>query len=221
MKPIRLLLADDHTLFRAGIRLLLKDSADIKIVAEASTGREAVQLSKTTHPDVVLMDITMKNLSGLEATAYIVQEDPRVRVLMLSMHDNEQYVIQALRIGARGYLLKDATPTELEDAIKAVARGEAYLSQAVAKYVVADYRRRGCGKAEDEPSRAAALTPRQREILHLITEGQATKEIAARLYLSENTIETHRRQLLKRLGVRRVADLIRVAIRLGLVPSDR
>lgn len=223
MKPIRVLLVDDHTLFRAGIRMLLENISGVKVVAEASTGREALHLTKTTHPDVVLMDITMKDLSGLEATAYIVQEDPRVRVLILSMHDNEQYVTQALRSGASGYLLKDAATTELEEAIEAVARGDTYLSPAVAKHVIADYRRRGRGKVgerEKETDPSASLTSRQREILQLIAEGYTTKEIAARLHLSENTVETHRRQVLKRLAVRGAAGLVRYAIRLGLVPPD-
>jgi DNA-binding NarL/FixJ family response regulator len=170
------------------------------------------------------MDITMKDLNGLEATTYIAQEYPQVRVFMLSMHDNEQYVTQALRAGASGYLLKDAAPTELEEAVKAIARGETYLSQAVAKHVIADYRRRNGGRAgegEKATNPATSLTPRQREILQLIAEGYTTKKIATRLHLSEHTIETYRRQLLKRLAVRSMAGLIRSAIRLGLVPPDR
>lgn len=224
MKPIRVLLVDDHALFRAGIRKLLVDIAGVKVVAEASTGREALRLTKTVRPDVVLMDITMPDLSGLEATAYIVQEHPQTRVLMLSMHDNEQYVTQALRAGASGYLLKEAAPTELEEAVKAVARGDTYLSQAVAKHVIADYRRHGRGKAgkrEEETSSVTSLTHRQREILQLIAEGYTTKEIATRLHLSANTVETHRRQVMKRLAVRSLAGLIRSAIRLGVVSPDR
>jgi DNA-binding NarL/FixJ family response regulator len=223
VKPIRVLLVDDHTLFRAGIRSLLEGVTGVTVVAEAGTGREALRLTKTTRLDVILMDITMKDLNGLEATASIVQEHSQARVLMLSMHDNEQYVIQALRTGARGYLLKDAATAELEQAITAVARGETYLSQAVVKHVSADYRRRAKGRAgekEAETTSGASLTSRQREILQLIAEGHTTKEIAARLHLSANTVETHRRQMMKRLGVRSLAGLVRSAIRLGVVPPD-
>ncbi|HEV8715324.1 MAG TPA: response regulator transcription factor [Candidatus Binatia bacterium] len=224
MKKIRVLLADDHTLVRTGIRMILEQTAGVAVVAEARTGREALHLTKTAQPDVVLMDISMPDLNGLEATASLMQDYPQVRVLILSVHDDEQYVVKALHAGAMGYLLKDATPAELEQALKAVARGETYLSQAVAKHVIADCRRRNGGKVgagEKDPSRAASLTPRQREVLQLIAEGYTTKEIATRLHLSEHTVETYRRQLLKRLAVRGMAGLVRSAVRLGLVPPDR
>jgi len=223
MTPIRVLLADDHILARAGIRLILEQVAGVEVVAEASTGREALQLLKTTYPDVVLMDITVKDFNGLEATVRIVQEHPRVRVLILSMHTNEQYVQQAVRAGAVGYLVKDVAKVDLALAVKAVARGEAYLSPAVAHYVVSDYRqrlRRNAKKGANKPSPGIRLTAREREVLQLIAEEQTSKEIAARLYLSEHTIETYRHQLIKRLGVRGVAGLVRCAIRLGLVPPD-
>jgi DNA-binding NarL/FixJ family response regulator len=223
VKPIRVLLVDDHTLFRAGIRRLLEDIAGVKVVAEASTGREALHLTKTTRPDVVLMDITMKDLNGLEATTYIAQEYPQVRVFMLSMHDSEQYVTQALRAGARGYVLKDAVPTELALAVQAVARGEMYLSAAVSKPVITDYLRhleRGSEDADRGTESAALLTPRQREILQLIVEGRTTKEIAVLLQLSINTVATHRKQLMARLAARDVAGLVRAALRLGIVPPN-
>ena len=223
MTPIRVLLADDHILARAGIRLILEQVAGVEVVAEASTGREALQLLKTTYPDVVLMDITVKDFNGLEATVRIVQEHPQVRVLILSMHTNEQYVQQAVRAGAAGYLVKDVAKVDLALAVKAVARGEAYLSPAVAHYVMSDYRqrlRRNTEKGANEPSPGIRLTVREREVLQLIAEEQTSKEIAARLYLSEHTIETYRHQLIKRLGVRGVAGLVRCAIRLGLVPPD-
>ncbi|MBI3801382.1 MAG: response regulator transcription factor [Deltaproteobacteria bacterium] len=223
MTPIRVLLADDHTLVREGIRSILEQVAGVEVVAEASTGREVLQLLKTTHPDIILMDITMKDLNGMEATAQIVQEHPQVRVLILSMHANEQYVQQAVHAGAAGYLVKDAAKTDLELAIKAVARGETYLSPAVAHYVLTDYRRHLHGKAEkgaNASSPGVVLTPREREILQLIAEEQTSKEIAARLHLSEHTVETHRCQLIKRLRVRGLAGLVRAAIRLGLVPPD-
>src|SRR5713101_976177 len=167
MKPTRVLLVEDHTLVRAGIRALLQNLAGIEVVAEASDGREALRLIKTYQPNVVLMDIAMAGLNGLEATARVTKEIPTVRVVILSMHSNEEYVAQALHAGAAGYLLKDAVAAELELAVTAVARGETYLSPAVSKHVIADYLRRvggreASGGGELPPS--DPLTPRQREI---------------------------------------------------------
>jgi DNA-binding NarL/FixJ family response regulator len=197
----------------------------VQVVAEASDGREALRLVKTYQPDVVLMDIAMAGLNGLEATARVTKEFPAVRVIILSMHSTEEYVAQALRAGAAGYLLKDAAAAELELAVTSVARGETYLSPAVSKHVIADYLRRAGGGAaggdEGTPSPAALLTPRQREILQLIAEGHSTKEIAALLHLSVKTVETHRMQLMARLDVHDVAGLVRYAIRVGLVMPDR
>lgn len=158
MKTIRILLADDHTLVRAGIRTLLESLEGIQVVAEASDGRDALRLMKTHHPDVVLMDIAMKGLNGLEAAARAAREFPYVRVIILSMHANEEYVLQSLRSGAAGYLLKDAATTELEFAIKAVASGETYLTPAVSKHVIADYVRR-VGGASKEDIAPSALSP--------------------------------------------------------------
>jgi DNA-binding NarL/FixJ family response regulator len=225
MKPTRVLLAEDHTLVRAGIRALLQNLTGIQVVAEASDGREALRLIKTYQPDVVLMDIAMAGLNGLEATARVTKEFPTVRVIMLSMHSNEEYVAQALRAGAAGYLLKDAVAAELELAVTAVARGETYLSPAVSKHVIADYlRRTGDREASGGGGATPAselLTPRQREILQLIAEGRSTKEIASILHLSVKTVETHRTQLMARLDIHDVAGLVRYAIRIGLVTPDK
>jgi DNA-binding NarL/FixJ family response regulator len=225
MKPTRVLLAEDHTLVRAGIRALLQNLTGIQVVAEASDGREALRLIKTYQPDVVLMDIAMAGLNGLEATARVTKEFPTVRVIILSMHSNEEYVAQALRAGAAGYLLKDAVAAELELAVTAVARGKTYLSPAVSQHVIADYLRRAGGGATggggEAPSTSALLTPRQREILQLIAEGHSTKEIASILHLSVKTVETHRTQLMARLDVHDVAGLVRYAIRIGLVTPDK
>ncbi len=225
MKPTRVLLVEDHTLVRAGIRALLQNLAGIEVVAEASDGREALRLIKTYQPDVVLMDIAMAGLNGLEATARVTKEFPPVRVIILSMHSNEEYVAQALRAGAAGYLLKDAVAAELELAVTAVARGETYLSPAVSKHVIADYLRRvGDRKASGGGGATPAselLTPRQREILQLIAEGRSTKEIASTLHLSVKTVETHRTQLMARLDIHDVAGLVRYAIRIGLVTPDK
>ncbi len=215
-KLIRVLLADNHTLVRAGLRALLQNIEGIQVVAEAGDGREALHLIAVHQPDLVLMDIAMPEMNGLEATAHVVKEFPQVRVIILSMHANEEYVLQALRTGAMGYVLKDAGIGELELAVRAIASGETYLSPAVSKHVVADYVRR----VGSESSSLEQLTSRQREILQLITEGRTTKEIADLLYLSVKTVETHRMQLMKRLDIHDVAGLVRYAIRMGLVLPD-
>jgi DNA-binding NarL/FixJ family response regulator len=216
MKPIRVVLADDHTLVRAGFRALLQNLAGIQVVAEADNGRDALRLVQTHQPDVVLMDIAMPELNGLEAAARLAEELPQVRVIILSMHANEEYVWQALHAGAAGYLLKDSGPAELEIAVRAVARGETYLSPPVSKQVVSDYVRRVAG----EPGTLARLTPRQREILQLIAEGHTTKEIARMLNVSVKTVETHRAQLMERLDIHEIAGLVRYAIRMGLVNPE-
>lgn len=216
MKQIKVLLAEDHTLVRAGIRALVQKLEEVEVIAEAGDGREALRIIETHHPDVVLMDIAMSGLNGLEATARITKEFPNVRVIILSMHANEEYVLQALRAGAMGYLLKDAGTAELELAIRSVAREETYLSPAISKHVVSDYVRRMGG----EPSSLERLTRRQREILQLIAEGHSTQEIAQMLSISVKTVETHRSQLMERLDIHDVASLVRYAIRVGLVTTN-
>jgi DNA-binding NarL/FixJ family response regulator len=211
-KVIRILLAEDHTLVRAGIRALLQNIEGVEVVAEAGDGREALRLTQQQHPDIVFMDIAMAGLNGLDATARLVREFPDVRVIMLSMHANEEYVLQALRAGAVGYLLKDAGTAELELAVRSVGRGETYLSPAVSKHVVADYVRRVGG----ETNTLERLTPRQREVLQLIAEGHTTHNIAKTLRISVKTVETHRAQLMERLDIHDIAGLVRYAIRVGL-----
>jgi DNA-binding NarL/FixJ family response regulator len=217
MKPICVLLAEDHALVRAGFRALLENLPGIQVVAEAGDGREALRLIETHRPNVVLMDITMPGLNGLEAAARVASEFPYVHVIILSMHANEEYVLQALRAGAAGYLLKDADPAELEMAVTAVARGETYLSPPVSKRVIADYVRR----VGDESSSLVRLTPRQREVLQLITEGHTTREIARILDISVKTVETHRTQLMERLDIHDIAGLVRYAIGVGLVSLEK
>ena len=216
MELIRILLADDHTIVRAGIRALLEKIEGVQVVAEAGDGREALRLIKEHQPDVVILDVAMPVLNGLEVTARVTKEFPDVRVIILSMHTNEEYVWEALRSGAAGYLVKNAATAELELAINAVARGETYLSPPVSKHVVLDYVRRVGG----EQSLAERLTPRQREILQLIAEGHTTKAIADLLNVSVKTIETHRLQLMERLDIHDVAGLVRYAIRIGLVTVE-
>jgi len=216
-KPIRILLADDHTLVRAGICSLIKNMEGTEVIAEAGDGREALRLVRTHRPDVVLMDVAMPGLNGLEATARIAKKFPHVRVIILSMHINEEYVLQALRAGAAGYLVKGADAAELEIAIRAVARGETYLSPTVSKHVVTDYIQRISG----ETTSLELLTPRQREVLQLIAEGYSTKKIASTLKISVKTVETHRMQLMERLDIHDIAGLVRYAIRVGLVKPDQ
>ena len=216
MAAVRVLVADDHALFRAGVRKLLQSFEGIQVVGEAADGHEALRLSGTERPDVLLMDIGMPGLNGVEAAARLTRKGPRPRVVILSMHTGEDHVLRAIRAGAAGYLLKDASPAELEAAVRAAARGEIYLSPAISRYVVDDYVRRAGG----DRSPLDRLTSRQREVLQLIAEGNTTKAIATRLGLSVKTVETHRAQLMERLEVRDVATLVRLAIRVGLVESE-
>ena len=212
---IRVLLADDHSLVRAGIRSLLGAMAEVQVVGEASSGEEALELAGREQPDVVLMDIAMKGITGLEAAVRMRERHPSVRVVILSMHSGEEYVLQALRAGAAGYLLKDAATGELELALRSVMRGESWLSPAVSRQVVEGYVQRAGAEAPPD-----VLTARQREVLRLVAGGKSTKEIAFFLNLSVKTVETHRAQIMERLGIRDVPGLVRYALRTGLVPPD-
>ena len=216
MKTIRILLVDDHTLVRAGFRSLLEELAEVRIIAEAEDGREALEMVAQHRPDVVLMDIAMPGLNGLEAVARIKQEFPQTQVIILSMHATEEYVLRALRAGAAGYLLKDANIEELERALKVVMRAEVYLSPAISKLVVTGYMRHAGG----ETSPLERLTPRQREILQLIAESRSSKQISQILGVSLKTVETHRAELMARLDIHDIAGLVRYAIRVGLVSPE-
>lgn len=217
MTSARVLLADDHALVRAGIRALLESMDGVTVVAEAGNGSEVLELARAHRPDIVLLDISMPGLGGLEASVQLKQELPEVRVVMLSMHANEEYVLQALRAGAAGYMLKDSATGELELALKAVMQGETYLSPPISKQVVEGYVQR---VGSEQPA-ADNLTPRQRQVLQLIAEGHSTKEIAYRLELSVKTVETHRAQLMERLHIRDIAGLVKYAIRNGIVSAAK
>ncbi|MBL8036902.1 MAG: response regulator transcription factor [Nitrospira sp.] len=216
MSDLRMMIVEDHALVRAGMRALLQKIGGIDVVADVGDGWEAVKAVQTDAPDLVLMDIAMPGLNGLDATARIVRESPNTRVILLSMYANEEYLRQALQVGASGYLLKGADLAELELAIRTVGRGETYLTPAVAKYAVEAYR----NKSGEPSSPLARLSGRQREILQLIAEGCTTKDIAQRLNLSVKTVETHRAQLMERLEIHDVPGLVRLAIRVGLVHVD-
>ncbi len=222
MSEINVLLADDHTLVRAGLRTLVEGFAGFRVVAEAGDGREAVRLARRWKPQIALIDISMPELNGLDATALITKETPETQVIILSMHIAENYVLAALRAGAVGYVVKDAAVTELESALRAVLKGERWLSPAVSRHLLDEYLRLVRHPAEEAqvPSGLESLTRRQREILQLIAEGCATREIAERLSLSIKTVETHRSQLMERLNIHDVAGLTRFAIRVGLIHSE-
>lgn len=208
------LLADDHTLVRAGLRVLLEALPEVSAVLEASNGREAVAAIARHRPAVVLMDIAMPELNGLEAAAIVSRDHPATRTIVLSMHGTDAHVLQALRAGAAGYLLKDAAVAELPLALRAVLRGEIYISSAVSRVVVSGFL---AGATVDAAGPVESLSARQREILQLIAQGRSTKEIAFDLKLSVKTVETHRRQVMERLQIFDVAGLVRFALRHGLV----
>ena len=215
-KPIRILLADDHDLLRAGLRALLHTIPGFEVVAEAGNGREALHLVKEHSPNVVLMDIVMPEMNGLDATARITACFPKVRVIVLSMHAGEESVLPALRAGATGYLVKNVSPSEFEQAIRSVAQGETYLCSSVARHVVSAY----LGKKGDDKSSLERLTPRQREILQLVEEGHSAKEIALKLNLGVRTVEAYRTQVMEALEIHDIAGLVRYAIRMGLITPD-
>jgi DNA-binding NarL/FixJ family response regulator len=212
----RVLLADDHVLVRAGIRALLDTMEDIEVIGEASDGRAALELVKRDQPDVILMDISMPGLNGLDATAVIARDHAATRVIILSMHGSEVSVQQALAAGAAGYLLKEAAVAELPLAIAAVMDGKRFISPAVSAIVVDGF----LSGREREAGPLQTLTLRQREILQLLAEGRSAKEVAFALRLSVKTVETHRRQIMERLQIFDLAGLVRFAIRSGLVSPD-
>ena len=214
MEKIRILLADDHTILRNGIRSLLEDEHDMEVVGEAEDGRAAVSLACQLQPDVVIMDIAMPLLNGLEATRQIKREAPQVKVLILTMHDNEEYIRQVLGAGAMGYILKDAAARELISAIRSVQRGEAILSPAVTRLVIEDYLRWGGPRPQEDND---SLSPREREVLQLIAEGYTNKQMAEILSLSIKTVQAHRTNLMQKLGLHDRGELIKYAIQKKII----
>lgn len=213
MNPIRVMLTDDHDLVRAGLRALLERIPNVSVIGEADNGREALRMIEVLAPQVVLMDVLMPELNGLDATARAASQFPNTRILILSMNSGQEFVLQALQSGAAGYLLKNIDPQELELAIKAVARGETYFSSSISQQVI-----QACLKTNGAPtSSLQKLTQRQREILQLIAEGNSTKGIASKLGISVKTVETHRADLMDTVGIHDIAGLTRYAIRMGLI----
>jgi DNA-binding NarL/FixJ family response regulator len=213
-KPIRVLLADDHTLVRAGLRALLEKTPGVEVLAEAGDGREVLDLAKTHEPDVVLMDIAMPSLNGLEATMRLAKEFPLVRVIILSTHHNEEHAWQALRAGASGFLLKKEPSSELETALHQVVHGKIYLSREISDRLIKKFPLEAIAYRKSPIER---LTGRQREILQLIVEGLNTKRIAAILAVSPKTVEYHRMKLMKRLNIHDIPGLVRFALQVGLI----
>ena len=214
---IRILLADDHKIVREGLRSMLEKRSDMEVIGEARDGREAVRAARDQAPDVVVMDVEMPGLSGIEATRQIAAERPEVKVLCLSMHRDRRWVLPILDAGGAGYLIKDCALEELARAIRAVTAGQTYLSPAVAGSVVEAYRAGGSGA----PSEDSLLTAREREVLQLLAEGHSSKEIASRLHLSPKTVGTYRERLMRKLDIHNVAGLVKYAIREGLTTADR
>jgi len=215
MRQIRVLLADDHKLIRSGLRLVIEQQSDLAVVGEADDGRQAVDMVRSLRPDAVVMDIGMPNLNGIEACYQITQSNPNVAVVMLSMHNDESYVLRALKAGARAYLLKDSAEADLVRAIRAAAEGKSFFSPAVGKVLLEDYvRKLQRTGAEDSYD---LLTPREREILQLVAEGKSNKDVANLLNLSVYTVETHRSNIMGKLKLRSVPELILYAVRKGII----
>lgn len=214
---IRVLLADDHAIVREGLRMVLAAHPSIDVLGEASDGREALDLAESLHPDVVVMDIAMPNLNGLEATRQIKRRTPDVRIVILTMHENQEYFVQIIKAGATGCVLKRSAGTELVTAIEAAARGESYFSPAIATVVMEDYRR-----LLTQPASAGVspLTEREREILQLVAEGRTNREIADLLTVSIKTVQAHRSNIMEKLGAHDRTDLVKYAIRVGMISPE-
>jgi DNA-binding NarL/FixJ family response regulator len=206
---IKVLLVDDHTIVRQGLKLILSAHADIQVIGEASNGREAVELADKLLPDVVIMDVAMPELGGIEATKRITESHPRLRILVLSMHKESVYVREIFKAGARGYILKDAIDTELLNAVRSVARGDGYISPAVSGAILNDFRQNVTDPAD-------LLSAREREVLRLIAEGLTNKEVANRLNLSVYTVDSHRGKIMEKLNLHSAGELVRFAVKHGL-----
>jgi two-component system response regulator NreC len=215
VSKVRILLADDHSVTRAGLRFLLERQPNLEIVAEAGDGRQAVELAAAVNPDVAVLDIGMPKLNGIEAARQIAARNPQIAIVMLSMYSDEHYVVRALKAGARAYLLKDASELDLVRAIEAVSEGKSYFSPAISKMLLDDYLRKlNQGEAEDSYE---SLTTREREILQLLAEGKSNKEVATLLDVSLYTVETHRTHILQKLNLHSIAELVLYAVRRGIV----
>lgn len=217
---IRVLLVDDHAIVRAGLRMILAAEPDMTMVGEAADGESALRMTEETHPDVVVMDISMPGMSGLEGIRRLKESVPDTQVVVLTMHEDQRYFFQALEAGASGYVIKGAAPIELLTAIRAVRKGQAYFCPSLAKQMLNDYLRRADAGSEKEKDALGKLSDREKEVLKYIAEGKTGREIAAILYLSPNTVERHRANIMDKLGLHNRAELIKFAIRKGLVTLE-
>lgn len=217
MTKIRLMLADDHKLFRVGLRQILERQSDLAIVGEAGDGFAAIEMARGLKPDVILMDISMPELNGLEATRRILEENSDIRIVILSMHSDRRYIVEALRAGAKGYLLKDSAPDEVVAVLHKVMRNQFYLSSKINETVIEDFIRL---TTPEMNSAFATLSAREREVLQLLAEGKSTKLIAEKLFVSSKTVETHRTHIMEKLQLFSIAELTRYAIREGLTPLE-
>jgi two-component system response regulator NreC len=215
MNEIKILLADDHTILRSGLRVLLERQADFRVVAEASDGRQTVDMAETHSPDVAVVDVAMPRLNGIDAIRQITAKNPRIAVIVLSMHADEGYVLRALKAGARGYLLKDSPESDLIGAIRAVHEGKAFFSPVISKMLADDYLKNVLKRGVEDTYEL--LTAREREVLHLLAEGRSNKEVASILELSPYTVETHRSNILQKLNLKGTPELILYAVRKGVV----
>jgi DNA-binding NarL/FixJ family response regulator len=217
----RVVIVDDHTIVRQGLRKLLESEEGIEVVGEASDGREAVARAGELMPHVMVLDLSMPGLNGLEAVRQILKRSPKTRVLILSMHKNDAYVLQSLRNGASGYVLKDSATEEIVTAIRALSRGESYLSPTISRVVIDDYLRLNSGgEVKSQQSLYETLTPREREIFQLLAEGLKNHEVADRLHVSVKTVETHRAHIMEKLGLNNIAELVKYAIEIGVLQLD-
>ncbi|WP_052888327.1 MULTISPECIES: response regulator [Thermogemmatispora] len=215
VQKIRILLADDHTILRAGLKMMLNAQPDMEVVGEAQDGRQALQEALRLQPDIVLMDITMPDMSGIEATRQIKKQVPETKVLILTMHENDEYIFQALRAGASGYMLKEAADTDLISALHVIQNGQVYLSPVAQSVMVGDYLQRV--RAGEEKDSYESLTEREREILKLVAEGYTNTKIAERLVISPKTVDTHRTHIMDKLNLHSRAELVKYAMRRGLL----
>lgn len=214
---IRILLADDHKIVREGLKVLLENQSDMEVIAEAENGRTTAQMVQELLPDVVIMDISMPDMNGIEATRQITATAPNVKILALSLHSNRRFVVEMLKAGASGYLLKNHAATELIEAIRAVAANRTYLNHETADLIIKDYKNL---LSKEDISVFSILTPRERKVLQLLAEGKTTKEISSSLNLSLKTAETHRKRIMDKLDIRSIAELTKYAIREGLTTLD-
>ena len=217
MSMMKIVLADDHHVVRQGLRALLEAEPDFRIIGEAGDGLEAIELVEHLQPDVLVLDVMMPGLTGLEVTRKVSQDSPQTRVVILSMYDNEGYVVEALRNGANGYVLKDSTADNLVQAVREVAAGRRYLSPPLSERSIRAYIEKAKGAPLDLYD---TLTTREREVLHLAAEGHSSREVAERLYISPRTVEVHRANMMRKLGLRTQVDLIRYALQRGILPME-